>query len=82
MEKYRIIYLGDGKYLGWDAVAKRFIPASMFLYVTVYNSIDEAFLELRKIRGSHSGWVSDVYVDKISRDLHGENRPEVKQYLY
>lgn len=81
MIKYRIVYLGDDKYLAWDADAQRFIPAGMHLYVTTWDNIDDCLREMREVKRKCSGWYDSIYVDSVNRDPIGEHRPEVKQYF-
>lgn len=77
MIMYRIIYIGDDKYLAWDAYAQRFIPAFMHLYVTTWRTPEEALTEMRRVKRMCSGWIDNIYLDSVSRDPVGEHRPNI-----
>lgn len=78
MIKYRIVYLGDDRYLAWDADNKRFVPAGMHLYISTWSSLEYAMQEMRKVRKACSGWANNIYLDSVQRDPLGECRPDVK----
>lgn len=82
MIKYRIVYLGNDKYLAWDTDYKRFVPAYMHLYVTTWDSLDDCMKEMHNVKKAYSGWSSDIYLDTVNRDPIGEHKPEVKHYLF
>ena len=75
MIKYRIVYIGDNKYLGWDADAKRFVPAYMHLYVSTYTTLEECMKEAHSVKKSRTGWADDIYIDSVNRDPLGEHKP-------
>lgn len=77
MIKYRIIYLGDDRYLAWDADHKRFVPAGMHLYISTWNHLEDAMQEMRRVRKACSGWTDNIYLDSVLRDPLGEHRPKV-----
>lgn len=65
MIKYRIIYIGDNKYLAWDADTQRFVPAHMHLYVSTWDNLEECMKEMRNVKHECSGWVDNIYIDTI-----------------
>lgn len=81
MIKYRIVYLGDEKYLAWDNDSRRFIPANMHLYVTTFDTFEECMKVARDVKRTHSGWNENIFVDSVERDPLGENRQEPKRYF-
>lgn len=64
--KYRIVCLGDDRYLAWDDDGKRFVPAGMLLYVTTYDDIDSVFKAIRKVKRLCSGWANEIYIDSFT----------------
>ena len=65
--KYRIVYIGDHKYLAWDADNKRFVPAGLHLYVTCFDSLADAFQERRTVKKLCSGWIDNIYIDSCRK---------------
>lgn len=65
MVKYRIVYIGDDKYLAWDAVAKMFVPAYMHLYVTTWPDLNDCMTEMRNVKHMCSGWNDNIYIDTV-----------------
>lgn len=67
--KYRIVYyapgtkLGSPKHLAWCEEQKRFIPQELRLYTTSYDSLDEVFKAIRKVKKACTGWYDDIYID-------------------
>lgn len=81
MIKYRIVYTGDDSYMAWDDDNKLFVPASMNLYITTWDSVSDVFPVLRKVKKLCPGWADNIYIDSVSSDPLGEHKPEIKQYF-
>lgn len=81
MIKYRIVYIGNDRYLAWDADNKRFVPAYMHLYVNTWDDINDCMAEMKKIKRQYSGWIDDIYIDSVNRDPLGECKPTVKRFF-
>lgn len=66
MVKYRIVYIGDDRYLAWDADNKRFVPAEMHLYITKWDTPDEPIrIVNHEMIHTHSGWWEDIHIEPI-----------------
>ncbi len=70
--KYRIVYLGSDHMLAWCEEHKGFIPAGLMLYVTTYDSLEEAMKAIRKVKRECSGWDDDIYIDSFSKYTYEE----------
>ncbi len=63
--KFRIVYIGDNKYLAWDSDNDKFVPVELHLYVTTFDSIEAVFKELRRVRHLCSGWWNNIFIEPI-----------------
>ena len=55
-------YLPD-RVLWWDDDFKRWVPAGLCLYRSTWDSLDDVFRIVRKVKKSCSGWHDDIYID-------------------
>lgn len=65
--KYRIIYLNPAGMLAWREDKQQFIPGGLNLYITLYDSLDDACRALRKVKKLCSGWADDIVIDSVQR---------------
>ena len=65
--KYRIVYYGPDKYLAWDNDYKRFVPAGLYLYVTTFNTLEDAMKASRRVKHDYAtGWADDIYIESVA----------------
>ena len=69
--KYRIVYirpqddLSKTPFMAWCEEEDRFIPATLRLYTTTYDSLEAAMKAARQVKRKCSGWHDGIYIDSF-----------------